>query len=253
MKTLPKISIITVVYNAVTLLEQTILSVLEQDYSSVEYIIIDGGSSDGTIALIQKYASYPVVWISEKDSGIYDAMNKGLKLVTGEWIVFLNAGDFLASSHILSLVASTITKNTRLDLVYGGILLDAKEGLYVHPKEFTTLNLLFWGTGTLCHQAMFIKKEKITPYSLAYRYKAELDSYFDLVSRIQEYKRIDEPFVVYLTGGAGAQNFVRNHLEALHVAFKRKGILSIMALPFIVYGFFISLGHYWKGKYGNYY
>lgn len=251
MKTLPKISIITVVYNAVTLLEQTIVSVLEQEYSSIEYIIIDGGSSDGTVALIQRYAPHPIVWVSEKDGGIYDAMNKGWRLATGEWIVFLNAGDFLVNPYVVAMVASSITKDAKLDLVYGGIVLDTKEGQYVHPKAFTTFNLLFWGTGTLCHQTMFIKKDKMLPYSLAYRYKAELNSYFDLVSQIQKYKCIDEPFVVYLTGGAGAQNFVRNHLEALYVAFKRKGILSIMALPFIVYGFLISLQHYWKGKYGT--
>ena len=86
----PLISIVTVSYNAVATIEQTILSVINQTYPNIEYIIIDGGSKDGTIDIIRKYADQIAYWVSEPDEGIYDAMNKGIKIATGEWINFMN-------------------------------------------------------------------------------------------------------------------------------------------------------------------
>ena len=94
------ISVITVCYNAENNLERTILSVLNQTYSNIEYIIIDGGSTDGTIDLIKKYADKITYWQSETDKGIYDAMNKGIQKATGEWINFMNAGDLFSSTTI---------------------------------------------------------------------------------------------------------------------------------------------------------
>lgn len=87
------ISVVTVSYNAVATIEQTLLSVINQTYPNIEYIIIDGGSTDGTVDIIKKYADEIVYWISEPDKGIYDAMNKGIKKANGEWINFINAGD----------------------------------------------------------------------------------------------------------------------------------------------------------------
>lgn len=89
----PLISVVTVAYNAVTTIEKTILSVINQTYPNVEYIIIDGGSTDGTVEIIKKYANKLAYWVSEPDNGIYDAMNKGAKVATGEWINFMNCGD----------------------------------------------------------------------------------------------------------------------------------------------------------------
>ena len=89
------ISVVTVSYNAVSTIEQTILSVINQTYPHIEYIIIDGGSTDGTVDVIKKYADKITYWVSEPDKGIYDAMNKGLRRVRGDWCVFMNSGDIL--------------------------------------------------------------------------------------------------------------------------------------------------------------
>lgn len=97
----PKISIITVSYNAVLSIESTILSVLNQSYSNIEYIIIDGGSTDGTVDIIKKYDSKISYWVSEVDNGIYDAMNKGILQASGEWINFMNSGDSFFEKNVV--------------------------------------------------------------------------------------------------------------------------------------------------------
>ena len=99
----PLITVVTVVYNDVKHIEDTILSVVNQTYPNIEYIIIDGGSTDGTVDIIKKYADHIAYWVSEPDKGIYDAMNKGLKKATGEWVNFMNSGDCFAQSKTLLL------------------------------------------------------------------------------------------------------------------------------------------------------
>src|SRR4051812_40289565 len=96
-----KVSIITVVYNGATSLTKTIESVVAQTYANIEYIIIDGGSTDGTTEIIKQYEQSVNVWRSEKDKGVYDAMNKGAALATGEWLFFLNSGDCLIDKDTL--------------------------------------------------------------------------------------------------------------------------------------------------------
>ena len=98
----PKISVITVVRNDVSHIEQTMLSVLNQTYPNVEYIVIDGGSTDGTVDIIMKYADKLAFWVSEPDGGIYPAMNKGLQHATGEWVNFMNSGDSFADDNVLN-------------------------------------------------------------------------------------------------------------------------------------------------------
>lgn len=95
------ISVVTVCYNAADTIEKTMLSVLNQTYHDIEYIIIDGGSTDGTVEIIRKYADRIAYWVSEPDKGIYDAMNKGIKVATGEWINFMNAGDEFVDEGVI--------------------------------------------------------------------------------------------------------------------------------------------------------
>ena len=97
-------SIITITYNAVRLVEQTLLNVLSQSYPNIEYIVIDGGSTDGTVDIIKRYESGLAYWVSEPDKGIYDAMNKGLQKATGDYVWFINAGDSLCSSDTVQSV-----------------------------------------------------------------------------------------------------------------------------------------------------
>ena len=115
-----KVSVVTICYNAKTVIERTIQSVLNQTYSDIEYILIDGGSTDGTVEIIKKYSNRISFWVSEPDHGIYDAMNKGVMHATGEWIHFLNAGDVYHDHDVLENFVPKISTTT--DIAYGDTL-----------------------------------------------------------------------------------------------------------------------------------
>ncbi len=117
----PSISIVTVVYNGVDLLEGTILSVIQQSYPNIEYLVIDGASTDGTLDIIQKFESKISTWISEPDKGLYDAMNKGIKMATGDFICFMNCGDKLYADDTLSKAVQNMPVET--DVIYGEVML----------------------------------------------------------------------------------------------------------------------------------
>lgn len=114
----PKISVITVSYNCMDTIEETILSVINQTYSNIEYIIIDGGSKDGTVDIIKKYQDRIAYWVSEPDGGIYEAMNKGIDKATGDWINFMNAGDTFTDKYVLDKVFKH-SSFSNIDVLYG--------------------------------------------------------------------------------------------------------------------------------------
>ncbi|RZA02809.1 MAG: glycosyltransferase, partial [Sphingobacteriaceae bacterium] len=115
-----KISLITVVYNAQSNIKRCIESVLSQNYTNIEYVIIDGGSTDGTLQIIEQYKPYINIFLSETDKGIYDAMNKGIKLATGDIIGTLNSDDFFADNDVLTCIANAFEEN-KTDIVYGDL------------------------------------------------------------------------------------------------------------------------------------
>ena len=138
MSNLPKITIITVSYNSVHTIRDTIKSILSQDYNNIEYIIIDGGSRDGTISIIEEYSAYINYYISEHDHGIYDAMNKGIKVATGDIVGILNSDDFYPNNFILSNVAKSFVQE-KCDAIYGDLV-------YVNIKK-TSKIVRYWQAG----------------------------------------------------------------------------------------------------------
>lgn len=155
----PLISIITVCLNSVKELEDTILSVINQTYHNVEYIIIDGGSTDGTLDIINKYKKDISYWVSEKDNGIYDAMNKGISFAKGDIINFLNAGDLYYDNKILELVSEAYLTNGLPDLIYGlsyCYSLDAGINYFSGGK---IKDSVLWKGMAICHQSIFFKKD----------------------------------------------------------------------------------------------
>lgn len=170
------ISIITVVRNDVSHISSTIESVLSQSYPSIEYIVIDGASTDGTKEVIEKYADCMNYWKSEPDKGVYDAMNKGIALSTGDFVYFLNSGDTLLSSTTLAdmHLEQVEDKNT---IVYGNVLAKYWDGEYVEkPMPFFDTCMKFKGIG-INHQTMFFPGDVIRHfmYDLRFRIAADYD------------------------------------------------------------------------------
>ena len=180
-----KVSIITVVYNAVATIEQTILSVVKQDYSNIEYIIVDGGSTDGTLDIVKKYEKKIALWLSEPDHGIYDAMNKGLTHATGNYIYYLDADDCLLAPTSISQVVSFLQDNPEVDVLCASVMM--VDSVYriekVYSSNFSEADVLS-GYNTP-HQGMFVRREILqkhrfdTSYHIAADYKNFLKFYLD--------------------------------------------------------------------------
>ena len=171
-----KVTVVTAVLNDAGHIEQTILSVISQTDIEIEYIIVDGGSKDGTLELIGKYKDKISLFISEPDRGVYDAMNKGIKYSTGDFVYFLNSGDVLLNSSILSKIKFEDV-NVRNTIIYGNVVvaygnIEALE----KPRPFFNSKMKFKGIG-ICHQSMFFPGELIRneKYDLSYNIAADYD------------------------------------------------------------------------------
>ncbi|MES2646517.1 MAG: glycosyltransferase family 2 protein [Bacteroidota bacterium] len=151
-----KLSIITINYNNAPGLEATIKSVISQTYRDFEYIIIDGGSKDSSVEIIDKYSRYIHFWVSEKDNGVYDAMNKGIRVSGGEYLLMLNSGDILADNSILETVFKTGAYNQ--DIIYGDVIWDSNGEIFMIEKYPENLSFQYFRNKSLGHQATFIKK-----------------------------------------------------------------------------------------------
>lgn len=225
----PLLSIVTVVYNDAENLKKTIDSVRSQSFRDYELIVIDGKSTDRTLEIIESNKEHITSWISESDSGIYDAMNKGIKTANGKYIEFLNAGDVYADTKSLEYLF--LNNDSDYDLMYGDINLYGESGEFlcqVPMRDFTLENLKKFGTGTVNHQAFFIKRE-ITPFfSNKYRLKGELDWYFDILSqnRVVKFKHYALPVIEYRQGGKGYRQFWRNLYEWLCLIQSRFGMVQ---------------------------
>jgi glycosyltransferase involved in cell wall biosynthesis len=157
-KITPKLSIITVCFNAAPLIQKTLFSALNQSFQDFELVIVDGGSKDNTLALLQPFQSKIGEIVSEQDNGIYDAMNKGVNLAKGEWVYFLNAGDAFFDDLVLEKVFNEI-KLASTDFLYAKVqTLNEPTGIdYVAGEEVTLKD--FWHKYPICHQATFAKRE----------------------------------------------------------------------------------------------
>lgn len=185
----PLISIVTVVYNGEKHLEQTINSVLDQNYDNVEYIVIDGGSIDGTLEIVKKYEEQIDYWVSEPDSGIYDAMNKGAGLCGGEYVAFLNADDWY-EYHTLATVAFAADESSP-GYIFGNM------GLYEEEKFLATRvpDLKSYKRGTpIGHQSLFVKVKLMMqmPFDTKYKIASDYDLMIKLIEKNIPYVYIDK-------------------------------------------------------------
>ncbi len=173
----PLVSIITIVYNDRDYIEKTILSVIDQTYPSLEYIIVDGKSDDGTLDIIKKYENRISKWTSDPDKGLYDAMNKGLRMASGEYVWFVNSGDRIFSEDMLELIMKSA--DYKADIMYGGTMIIDADGNEIGDRRLKPPDHMTWKSfrqGMLvCHQSIIVRREIAPEYNLNYRISSDVD------------------------------------------------------------------------------
>jgi len=217
MNILPKISIVTVTYNAANYLEQTIQSVIAQDYPNIEYIIIDGASTDGTVEIIKKYEHSLRYWTSEVDQGIYDAMNKGIKVATGEWINFMNAGDSFCERNTVSQVVLHCPHD--VDILFGDIYLCCD-----NTREYRKAPGLSKAyEGMFCwHQAMFSKTDicKKNLFDTSFKIAADYDFAMKCLHAGYKFYYVHMAVANFLNGGVSSQELLKARIEDIFIQSK---------------------------------
>lgn len=217
----PKVSIITVVYNDVRGIEHTIRSVMKQTYPELEYIVVDGLSTDGTLDIVAQYPEEISLLISEIDEGIYDAMNKGLAAATGDYVLFLNSGDELYEDMTLEKVFAAAE---HADIYYGETkLIDENRDIigdrrHKAPKHFDWKSFRYGMN--ICHQAIYVKRDIAEPYDLQYQLSADVDWVIRAAKKANKIVNVNQYVAKYLVGGM-TQKRHRQSLKERYAIFKK--------------------------------
>ena len=240
-KTIKKISIITVVYNNSGTIENAIESVLSQNYTNIEYIIIDGNSNDGTLELINKYASKITKIVTEKDNGIYDAMNKGLKLATGDVIGILNSDDLYSNNSILNEVMTQFNHDNNLDILYGDLVYVKHDNINKIVRTWTTKSYysdFFENGGVPPHPSLFVSArvyQEAGYFNLKYRLAADYEFMLRIFKKFSfKIKHLPLVFVNMRLGGAtnnNLKNIYNGNIEILN-SWKENGFkIPVLLIP----------------------
>lgn len=227
----PKFSIITVTYNAGKVLEDTIQSVITQTYKNVEYIIVDGKSTDGTMDIVNRYREHIHTIVSEPDNGLYDAMNKGINLATGDYLCFLNAGDELHEDDTLQLIVHSLNGEKELpDVIYGETAIVDEEGHFLRMRRLSTPEHLTWKSfqhGMLvCHQAFMPRRDLAVKYNLKYRFSADFDWCIRIMKKSSVLHNTHLTIIDYLNEGMTTRNHKASLKERFHIMCHHYGTAS---------------------------
>jgi glycosyltransferase involved in cell wall biosynthesis len=227
----PKISIITVCYNAAATIEKTLISVQQQDYPHIEHLIIDGQSTDDTLSIVAKYPHISAVY-SQSDKGIYDAMNKGIARATGDYLWFLHADDQIYASDTLRLA---LQDHQHEDFIYGRAMLVNEQGLKrplearkAHPKAQT----LSWKTMkegmVICHQAMLVRVKLAPLYNLEYNLVGDLDWVINILKQTSSVRDCGQIMCTFVEGGTSTQHRKASLKQRFQILRKHFGLLPTL-------------------------
>lgn len=208
-----KVSVVTVCYNAGDILEDTIKSVVSQTHGDVEYIVIDGASKDGSVDIIKKYSDRIAYWVSEPDKGIYDAMNKGIQAATGDYIIFMNAGDRFADDRVLENAATRLNGET---VVSGRWRRCYPNGLTkeARPRKIETMRREM----PICHQSTFVRADyhKTHLFDTSYKFSADYGFFYKAWREGEAFSYIDILVADFLEeDGVSAKNIAESVKERI--------------------------------------
>ncbi len=227
----PKVSIITVCYNAEAFLERTIQSVVAQDYPNIEYVVIDGASKDNTLAIAKRYAGHITTLVSEPDKSLYDAMNKGIRRATGDYVVFMNAGDCIATPQSLSRM---MEGSNNADLVYSKAEFVDEAGLH-RPWHKTTpppdqLRARSFMNGmVICHQCMLVKRSIAPQYDWqTWKIAADINWSIEVMKQVKTAHFYDAIFCHFLAGGVSDKRRRQAVKERFRISVQHFGLWATL-------------------------
>ena len=253
-----KFTIITCTYNAAPVLQRTLDSVLKQTYCNIEHLIIDGVSKDKTLAMAKAYKhksdvgenAHDIIICSEPDKGLYDAMNKGIDRATGDYIIFLNAGDVFPSDDTLEFVEGCVGEGETLPgVLYGDTDIVNDEGRFLRHRRLAPPKKLSWRSfkwGMLvCHQSFYARTDiaKQVHYNLGYRYSADVDWCIRIMKESERLRlplrNVNAVITNYLDGGMSIQNHKASLRERFQVMCSHYGMITTIFVHawFVIRGF----------------
>ena len=249
-----KFTIVTCTYNAEAVLQRTLDSVMKQTYCNIEHLIIDGVSKDKTLTMVKAYqhkndvgeSAHEILVFSEPDKGLYDAMNKGIDRATGDYLIFLNAGDVFPSEDTLEFVEGCVGEGEELPgVLYGDTQIVNSHGHVLGLRRLRPPRHLTWRSfrrGMLvCHQAFYARTDlaKETPYDLQYRFSADVDWCIRIMQLCAKRKlairNVEEVIVNYLNEGMTEQNHKASLKERFHVMVNHYG----WVITILMHGWFV--------------
>jgi glycosyltransferase involved in cell wall biosynthesis len=246
----PTLSVITIVYNNARDIERTMLSVINQTYSNIEYIVIDGKSTDGTLQIIEKHQSRIAKLISEKDQGIYDAMNKGLAIATGDYVIFMNSGDEFFEPTTVHEVFAT---SPDADIYYGEteMINNERQSLgqrrHAAPKQFAWRDFKYGMS--ISHQAIYIRRSLTEPYNRQYQLSADIDWIIRAAKKAKKIVNVNRYVAKYLVGGMSKTKHRQSLQERFNIMKQYYGLIPTVLNHFVIA---FNLGWYWlKNKRTN--
>ena len=225
-----KLSVITITWNAAATLERTLRSVREQSWPHIEHLIIDGGSDDGTLELIGRFANEQLRWVSEPDRGLYDAMNKGAAMAKGDYLCFLNAGDTFFAADTVEKMMLTFEDASAPDILYGETAIVDNAGTFLHMRRLKAPEKLNWKSFrqgmVVCHQAFIVKRELFEPYNLAYRFSSDFDWSIRMMKKATSIHNTRLTLINYLNEGMTTRNRKASLKERYRIMARHYGQLS---------------------------
>jgi len=239
----PKLTVITIVYNNVRDIERTVLSVLNQSYANIEYLVIDGASNDGTLDILRKYEGQIGRLVTERDKGIYDAMNKGLALATGDYVLFMNSGDEIYASDTVEKLFVTEPDG---DIYYGETEMYDENwetlGQRRHqaPENFTWKDFKYGMC--ISHQAIYIRRSLTEPYDLSYHLSSDIDWIIKAAKKAKKIVNVRMYVAKYLVGGMSKKKHRQSLVERFNIFSKHYGLIPTIFNHALIAG---KLGFYY--------
>ena len=236
-----KLSIITVVFNGADTIVPTIQSVIHNKPSELEYIVVDGGSTDGTLDIIQENSEFLDTWVSDRDRGLYDAMNKGMALAKGEFIWFINSGDRIADKDVIDKLIPKL--NEENDILYGEVMIiDSNNKDMGTRSELTTqhlpdklnINSLQYGMA-VCHQG-FIVRKSIAPMYRLDNLCADIEWMIECITKSRNSVKLDFTLARYLAGGISKKKWRQSMIDRYLILQKYYGMHLAIWSHFVILG-----------------